>query len=123
MTAPTSADLLRRAAAQMRERAQGATAGRWIELGVLDADRGERWNAVGTERDIEVEVARLEYSPDGSCNTAHIASWHPAVALTVADLLDAVALVADHYPPIEVRPNSVANYALAVARAYLGEES
>lgn len=117
MTAPTSADLLRRAAAQMRERAQGATAGRWIELGVLDADRGERWNAVGTERDIEVEVARLEYSPDGSCNTAHIASWHPAVALAVADLLDMAATHQVGFTPV------AREHITAVARTYLGADS
>ena len=115
-----SAELLRRAAALMRERAEAATPGPW-RTDVLS-------DVVADHDDVSWDVADVSVlcpwpSATEHGNAAHIASWHPTVALAVADLLDAVALVADHYPPIEVRPQSVANYALAVARAYLGEES
>lgn len=63
-----------------------------------------------------------------------IASWHPAVALAVADLLDEVANGVDVMAPLDwdyplgpmdctgaLRPEW--NHALAVARAYLGEAS
>lgn len=89
-----SADVLRRAAALMRSRAEAAApAGVW----------------------------------DGCCasplHADHVASWHPAVALEVADLLDAIeraarlaGVVADHPEALSIRSR-----ALAVARAYLGE--
>ena len=48
----------------------------------------------------------------------HIASWHPAVALAVADWLDEVARQKEIGGVVDTR---MSNRALAVARAYLGE--
>jgi len=94
-----SADLLREAAALMRERA---------ETCAPDATVGPvTWTSTF----------------DGSDQTTfiHYQSWHPAVALAVADWLEASALRADEveadgmtYGGTDGRP------ALAVARAYLG---
>lgn len=99
-----TAETLRRAAALMRERAEGSTAGPWI---AAEQTHGEwfgiqsQWTALGTAYE------RVE--------AQHIASWHPAVALAVADwLLDASyeASGDDGWTHPE---------ALAVAQAYLGE--
>jgi hypothetical protein len=48
-------------------------------------------------------------------NASHIASWHPVVALAVADLLDEAAEMHDK------TPCPAADAAVTVARAYLGE--
>ncbi|MBO9524310.1 MAG: hypothetical protein J7518_22460 [Nocardioidaceae bacterium] len=48
----------------------------------------------------------------------HIASWHPVVALAVADWLDWLAPFAD-LP----NPAFVVEHGLAVARAYLGTDA
>lgn len=88
-----SAEILRRAASQMRERAEAVDPeARWLRLGQLTGE-------------FNVPTA------------AHIASWHPAAALAVADWLDACALVMD------VAPSSHKGNALAVARTYLGRDS
>lgn len=58
----------------------------------------------------------------GPRNAEHIASWHPAVALAVADLLEAaVGEFWDGEPQWTDCP--VAQRAVAIARAYLGEVS
>ena len=49
----------------------------------------------------------------------HIASWHPLVALAVADWLDAAAERAER--PGALALHSLSPGPLAVARAYLGE--
>ena len=56
----------------------------------------------------------------GLGNPGHIASWHPAVALAVADWLDlmARAMVGTSYGALPFE-----DAAVAVARAYLGEPS
>lgn len=146
-----SAEVLRRAASLMRERAEAARAGRWFQEG--DEVRAN-WTLVR-------QVATCHGSIDigNVANAAHIASWHPAVALAVADWLDAVAAV--HWPKrhdrlseshynaepeheciatdcdeacwtegyicngcgtTECKPEITA-HALAVARAYLGESA
>ena len=128
-----SADILRRAASLMRERAEAATSGPWefrprrgtesmfdnpATIGFVDAAgyfvmlREGTWT---TENDM-----------------GYIASWHPAVALAVADMLDEAALTVEvmgpwdwDYPegPMDatgsLRPE--VRRALAVAQAYLGE--
>ena len=64
-------------------------------------------------------VAACTWEPflDGKPDALHIASWHPAVALAVADLLDRPA--DDH----DETPCPAIDAALAVARAYLGEDA
>lgn len=109
-----SADLLRRAAASMRERANSATPGVWKLWGMsVYADQD------GTsDLDTAVHIADTTHEAGlRTFNAAHIASWHPAVALAVADWLDAEALYA------ETGTADPAPGALAVARAYLGEPS
>lgn len=109
-----SADVarIRRAAALMRERAEGATSGPWgvattTEMGYA-IHRGEHDT-----------VALFADRP----NAAHIASWHPLVALAVADWLDAEA--ESHESEAFAEWSGVTDccrmpQALAVARAYLG---
>lgn len=53
---------------------------------------------------------------DAGHQRAHVASWHPAVALAVADWLDDAATLADETGRID-------RHALAVARAYIGESA
>lgn len=102
-----SADLLRRAAALMRERAEAATAGPWVAAGNVV-------EGVGT-----VTFDKHMLSNDAE----HIASWHPAVALAVADWLGRTADIEDDnhdalgWSPLDISAE------LAVARAYLGDES
>ena len=95
--------VLREAARLMRERAEAATPG------------GPRWESAPDEwgsvryifpADSDSAIASVPAVADAE----HIASWHPDVALAVADLLDVLADPAD-MPA-----------ALAVARAYLGSE-
>jgi hypothetical protein len=101
-----SAEVLREAAALMRERAEAATPGPWI------------WDGYHKEMFTGPQV-------NGCCagdgwfdhwqDAEHIASWHPAVAHAVADLLDRAA--DDH----DATPCPAIAGALAVARAYLNE--
>lgn len=108
-------DLLRRAAALMRERAEAATVGPWWAEGAWF--HGDvPWPIVGhgsTGADVVAHTARR----DGS-DAENIASWDPSVALLVADSVD---LAADW---TEEHPGSWPPWckkALAVARAYLRE--
>ena len=93
----------------MRERAEGARAGRWFREG--DEVRAD-WTLVR-------QVATCHGSiPEGNdANAEHIASWHPVVALAVADWLTYVADTHDE----TACPAMVA--AEQVARAYLGVSS
>lgn len=98
-----SADPLREAAAKMRERAEAATPGPWayyehsiIRPAELKDGRAPSYSAAYHREDAE-----------------HIASWHPTVALAVADWLD------DEAEWLEAGSTAEDNPALAVARAYL----
>ena len=55
--------------------------------------------------------------PSAEQDAEHIASWHPAVALAVADMLDDAAAYYEGWP------NFVPDRVLDVAQAYLGEPS
>lgn len=81
-----TAETLRRAATLMRERAESATPGPWVVPGpddeyvgpadvVSDGEPGNRY--------IICEHAGVD--------ALHIASWHPAVALAVAEAMDTAA--------------------------------
>lgn len=135
-----SAAVLREAAALMRERAEAARAGRWA------ADGDEvvaRWSL----GDVDVATCRGSIDEGNEINAEHIASWDPAVALAVADWLDAEAaclLSMQRFADITVNESAEMNIrgaaltitkhddgaiglradtsgpALAVARAYLG---
>lgn len=106
-----SADLLRRAATLMRERARAATPGTWQHFGdtiVWPSDNGPAANdPIMAFNEAHEECA------------AHVASWHPLVALAVADWLDFIAPFARFGDDDSLH----AKHALAVARAYLGKAS
>jgi hypothetical protein len=132
----TPAETLRSAAALMRERAQAATSAVWD---------GRPWQAEECSDDeagncpcivsqgerkppLEAQVPHIQYVCDAESwqHAAHIASWHPAVALAVADWLDAEAERAaqiDAYQGTPAYPLMLDGYRhpLAVARAFLGE--
>lgn len=112
----SAAETLRRAAALMRERSEAATDGPW-GCGEPHADDGF-WLTVGVWSG---DPDNCHAECDRRQDAAHIASWHPAVALAVADWLDATAkrweYVADK-PHLSVYGG---HHALAVARTYLGE--
>lgn len=127
-----SAELLRRAAALMRERAEAATGG-GFGWHVTDLAGGnEVWanrDAAGWDAFMVASTAtRLNPNPGerGYADAAHIASWHPAVALAVANWLDAVADLAPpdpHHADEECETCEQVAAALEVARAYLGEDA
>ena len=125
-----SAELLRRAASEMRRRAEAATPGPWR---FTDSETvNDVWDAglVVVDAD-QTAIAALHdqwYEPDDgepACvdDARHIASWHPAVALAVADWLDAEAEShrADLVGPF---PSACCrmSQARAVARAFLGSD-
>jgi hypothetical protein len=118
-------ETIRRAAALMRERAEDASPGPWVGFAYpIDSD-GEGGEVVVRDPD-DFDVALMTSDQFDDC--PHIASWHPVVALTVADWLDQTAgdwqLIEDGvlwsraitWDATKVR-------ALAVARTYLGESS
>lgn len=119
VTAPPSV-LLREAARIMRERAKAATPGPWEagRIGLMGGRVGlvitqPHGSFVMVDRDNE---ARIE-------DAKHIASWHPAVALAVADWLDYAAARAECKIANgggEVPVWSHERDALSVARVYLG---
>lgn len=120
------AELLRRAAADMRAKAKAATPGPWVVL----------WNAVAFIDTVadpndptgQTPMQQPEKVADASeRDRQHIASWHPAVALAVADWLEAAAAENDSAEDSAlgflnfVGADAIA--ALAVANAYLGESA
>lgn len=119
-----SADLLRRAAALMRERAEAATPGPWWWNSSMEDDlHADAAGWVGHDRagDGFLEfVASTANHPDGFGDGVHIASWHPAVALAVADWLDETAATHDD-PYYRENYDDLIRPAVAVARAFLGE--
>lgn len=125
-----SAEILREAAALMRERAEGAadrSPSPWL-LGTEDPTGKVFAAGVVTLTDHNEELSVAEGFSAQECQ--HIASWHPAVALAVADWLDATA--AEHESDA-VDPrlceffaefNTAADIAaITVATAYLGQEA
>ena len=105
-----SADLLRRAAALMRERAEAAT------TTVLD-DEG-KWVVGPWFGPLAMSSRRVASEAD----SAFIASWHPAVALAVADWLEQQAMLQEaHDTGKAVWIGPADPLAIAVARAYLNE--
>ena len=111
-----SADQLRRAAAQMRDGAQGH--------GIPDSPwlTQPSWDDP-SEADVKAHDPQMPTLPYDVASeleprlAAHIASWHPAVALAVADWL------ADEAAGAQTATGQPTAHALAVARAYLGEAS
>lgn len=109
-----SAELLREAAALMRERAEAAEwqSHRWA-TGPDEMHGPSRMLVHPYDSDSVVAFTSADEAP-------HIASWHPTVALAVADWLDAVT--DDQNADFDLI-NSEGYSALTVARAYLGESA
>lgn len=121
-------ELLREAARLMRERAEASLAfvtaenQWWQPPGLRDAFRG----LLLTDGEDDV--------PGTHEDAEHIASWHPAVALAVANWLDRMAGAQDGLeearearklvggPPVLLH-HPTWDQALTVARAYLGREA
>jgi hypothetical protein len=106
----TPVETLRTAARLMRERAEAATPGPWSSFfGRVRLDDG---------RDLF-----LTTTAGGYADAAHIASWHPAVALAVADWLDIAAGHQEVYEQEACGSPFLFGAALPVAHAYLGDRS
>lgn len=105
-----SSAVLREAAALMRSRAEAAPDSHWFA--VLRQD-GRAWIDVPDEDGHALAMHGFQAA------ATHIASWHPAVALAIADWLDEVAWRSEHFP----KQYRAAKHALAVATAYLGHKS
>lgn len=118
-----SAEILREAARLMRERAEAA---------IHEADGATTWRLGPEAWDGNVSTVEVltPNDPDPfdvaeNCSdddARHIASWRPAVALAVADWLDATADLGEllDYDG-SGQPGSPHHAANAVARAYLGD--
>ena len=124
-----SAELLREAAAKMRERAEAA--GRDWNADVAPGDSLHLWVIDHDPSDPtgQTPMQRLVGGADAPWSE-HIAGMHPAVALAVADWLENAAedLVmqgpgGDLIANWDMRIHINGDKALAVARAYLGGES
>lgn len=118
---------MRRAAELMRERAKPAVTPEW---------GAEPWHAEectarprcacivaqGERRpadEAQVPPIRFVCDAENPVLGTYIASWHPGVALAVADLLDRLAWTLGLDPDLSARVGC--DEALEIARAYLGE--
>ena len=124
-TTENPAGTLRRAATLMRERAETATPGPWWP--VAGIWQTETFAAVLGPKGIPEDagtwlMATGRGAASQEADADHAASWHPLVALAVADWLEREASLIDS----QVFPQSdpaMERYPLAVACAYLGEAS
>lgn len=134
-----SADILRRAASMMRERAEADGSSGWrVENGNEGTEYHPLWMVANDAyhnppADEDEPWLAVEVHTGTKATAEHIASWHPAVALAVADWLDtAGADLWAHGPLCECGSSCHAcddvawqphvRRALAAARAYLGED-
>ena len=127
------ADLLRRAAARVRETLAALPAHHNTRWEPLTLEPNERYNDyawwVNTDIDTPAVDGSRSYTTIAECDWSgadadHIALWHPGVAHAVAEWLD---YTADHVEAVYIgQPLSrTTHHALAVARALLNhpEES
>lgn len=120
----TPAEMIERAAALMRERAEASWPGPWdleTEVGgfgpvacVLMPLPGHKGARTGLTSYIPLGTQDAE-------TAAHIASWHPLVALAVADWLHQEAINAGAYANHGNWLGVPSEHALKIACAYLGE--
>lgn len=128
----TPAEELREAAALMRKRAEAATAGPWRHM-CMGSEGCLVLRAEGTLRERgRGRIARFgqkDWHSDDA-DAEYVAGMHPAVALAVADWLDAEAADLDDIAAGPYGPGGAEfaaglhggelHPALAVARAYMG---
>lgn len=121
-----SAEILRRAASLMRERAQAATPGVWETSDSSLTHPGAGTNVYSDSEGPVVGDCCGYQGGTGIQDGEHIASWHPAVALAVADMLAGAAELAHIHGSLLGTHNDTCpvcgpvGRALAVGRAYLG---
>lgn len=113
-----SAEILREAARLMRERAEKATSGPWE----FRPRRGFQMISddpatIGFNDDAGYFVMLREGTWATESDMDYVASWHPDVALAVADWLEADATVIERHD-LDVTVSK----AYDVARRYLGEQ-
>lgn len=114
-------DLLREAAKTMRERAEAAEPGPWSVHETHGRDiADEAWSLIRVQA-AGADVAECAFDEIGASypaleNAEHIASWHPAVALAVADLLHVLSWMPSFADPTDLA------VAVKLARAYLGRQ-
>jgi hypothetical protein len=115
------ADVLRSAASLMRERALKATPGPWkcADAVAVNESFGAIMPAGADAGDISTWLFATGRREPGATpymgDAEHAASWHPLVALAVADWLDRFGDKLYCYGPAEHEA------ALKIARAYLNE--
>lgn len=124
----TPVEVIRRAAKEMREKAEACVPGRWtVEDGVQSWDlyvgRGEGAHGYKLIKAPKKSREYAEYWPYPA-ESAHIAAFDPTVALAVAEWLEKAATTYE----IEIKEGMGTSIrritpALAVARAFLREES
>lgn len=118
----TAVETIRRAATLMRARAKDATQGDWE---VTD------WAVVRAgDQLISGDDCGCGGGIGGDHDAVHIASWSPAVALAVADLLDNAAEDAELQGPggallqhWDIRVDITTRFALVLALGYLRENA
>ena len=120
-----NAEILRRAAALMRSRAEAAT---WTSSPWGVDEIGAVWAQEADGQPVPVASRATDQDAE------HIASWHPTVALAVADWLDTAANSADaalsvaqhildpEYEACDCIGHIEWRASLVVARAYLNED-
>lgn len=112
-----SAEVLRKAAALMRERAEAATPGPWQ----VNVDNHRGFNvpevSVWAPASGEYVTEDVVTGPDSHfpANADHVASWGPVVALEIAAFLNFAAAYGDQPSP----QSPTVQFALSIARAYL----
>ena len=125
------AETIRRAATLMRERAEAASQGPWKSwLEGRDHEGGDSFIQTTGRWDLTIgyESAAGDHGwvKQWDADQDYIASWHPIVALAVADWLDGAAEDArDAFQQPngewEMPHYGAVSSALRIARAYLGE--
>lgn len=119
-----SAEVLRRAAALMRERAEAATPGPWSAMDYDDYPGDEGVALLGAAATVTsshmIGYFHVGTQAQMEADGAHAASWHPAAALEVAVWLEVEAAAIGRWDQSTPAKTTAA---LAVARAYLGESS
>lgn len=98
-----SAELLRRAAAKLREMAGAATGGPWlVDSHTHGDDDWVMWNVLGpTDADgvtpipLQTRTEDAGYFSQAEADVTYAALMHPPVALALADLLDETARSVD----------------------------
>lgn len=78
----------------MRERAEKATPGPWHGDDAYPHGEAIVWAGQATVAEVSMPIPP-EFGLDGRADREHIASWHPAVALAVADWLEAEATASE----------------------------